>query len=100
MRKLFLVVLVVTLYVINSHANDHGQNSYQFQSSNGGGGAGGSSFTSSQSGSQSVIQSSNGDSHVIITRRTGKDGQETDPYISVTNPNVRIDGDYCKKKNS
>lgn len=39
--------------------------------------------------------SSGGGSNVVVNRRMGPN-QEVSEFISVTNPNVKIDGDYCK----
>lgn len=61
----------------------------QFQSSNG---FGGNSFVSSGSGTHSVVQT--GGNNIVISRRMGAN-QELDDYISISNPNIRIDGDYC-----
>lgn len=49
-----------------------------------------------QSGTSNSVFQSNGN-NVIISRRMGPDNVEHD-YISISNPDVRIDGDYCKMK--
>lgn len=51
------------------------------------------SFGGNSFGSHSVISSDG--NNIIINRRMGPD-QKPEDYISVTKPNIRIDGDYCE----
>lgn len=53
----------------------------------------GSSFSSGGGNSNSVFQT-NGNS-VVISRRMGPNNEEQE-FISVSNPDVKIEGDYCK----
>lgn len=100
MNKIFGTLLVVLCLNQSTSAsadkeeerNNPRWNNYQgqFQSSNG---FGGNSFVSSGSGTHSVVQT--GGNNIVISRRMGANN-ELDDYISISHPNIRIDGDYCK----
>lgn len=85
MKTLLEILLCLHLTSVNA-ANDFYQG--QFQSSNV---VDGNSYVSG--GSNSVFQS-NGNT-VVINRRMGPNNEE-DNVVTVSNPNVKIDGDYCK----
>lgn len=78
--------------------NNQNGNSYQVFNNNGqqfsGFGNGGNSFTSN-GGQSSSVYSSNGN-NIIVNRRMGSNDEE-ETYISVSKPNIKIDGDYCEK---
>lgn len=86
----FLHVMMISAYGSDGNFNYAG---YQSQYGNGGNG-GGISFNSFGGTSQSVFQ--NGGNSVVISRRMGGN-DEVEDYISVSNPKIRIDGDYCKQ---
>lgn len=93
-RILAQFLLLITLNLASAanyerHNNDN-HDPGQFQSINS---FGGNSVTYSGSGSNTFSQ--NGGSNVVISRRLGPN-QQSDDYISVSNPKIRIDGDYCK----
>lgn len=69
--------------------SDRYNNDYSTQSVNS---FGGNSVVYSGSGSNLISQ--NGGSNVIVSRRMGSN-QESDDYVSISNPKIRIDGDYC-----
>ena len=92
MKKLFLEILVCLILAsidaaYNQNSDYQGQHVIIGQDGNING-----NFHAS-TGSNSVYQS-NGQS-VIINRRMGPDRKEQ-TYVSVSNPKVTIDGDYCK----
>jgi len=88
--KTFLCVLMVSTAAVESQINFNAHSTV----------IDGNNFVST--GTNSVVQS-NGNS-VVISRRMGPNNEEQQ-YISVSSPNVRIDGDYftcsglvCKKE--
>lgn len=76
--------------------NDGNQNFNQVFNNNGfqySGFGNGNSFVNN-GGQSSSIYSNNGN-NIVVNRRMGSNNEE-ETYISVSKPNIRIDGDYCK----
>lgn len=81
---------------INSY-NDGNQNFQQNFNTNGyqfSGFGNGQNTVVNNGGQSSSVYSSNGN-NIIVNRRMGSNNEE-ETYISVSKPNIRIDGDYCK----
>lgn len=81
----------------NQNFNDGNQNFNQVFNTNGfqySGFGNGHNSVINNGGQSSSVYSSNGN-NIIVNRRMGSNNEE-ETYISVSKPNIRIDGDYCK----
>jgi hypothetical protein len=96
-HAIVLSFLSIALPVINAVNQGNFQSSSSFGDGNGFQSrstfSDGNGFVSS-SGSHQIIQS-NGNNNVVISRRMNADNVQED-YISMSNPKIIIDGEYCK----
>lgn len=80
------------------NSNNDGTNFQQVYNNNGfqfSGFGNGQNSVFNNNGQSSSVYSSNGN-NIIVNRRMGSNDEE-ETYISVSKPNIKIDGDYCKE---